>query len=351
LIFGGFMAGKLTGYWVTYSGDLKGKTIDQIQEVFSSILQRPYIKKVYIDVLAAAGRTYNSSSSSILNNFANVLPIDPATRNPIDIFTIFNNVRASLSRYDVQMVAWIEASSYTFSTSTFATNAKNSSSVISLNTDLNGVLHLDLLKQEVYGVTKQAALDLANRQEIWGVAVDDHFGLLNSVKRADGSIIDLRAAMIARYKTATSQYPLGADQWFTDQITAKLKDLSSSVRANGTKFIVSTNPFLWAKQNTHQDPASWYQDIVVDEMNVQIYRSTVNDFNSELSKLKSTVDNLNAYKTPMSISLVVYPSGVCITLPDTVLTGQLNTVSATTLNGLPIDAVGFNYIDWRGVNF
>ncbi len=157
--------------------------------------------------------------------------------------------------------------------------------------------------------------------------------------------------MIARYKTATSQYSLGADQWFTDQITAKLKDLSSSVRANGTKFIVSTNPFVWAKQNTHQDPESWYRDIVVDEMNVQIYRSTVSGFNSELSKLKTIVDNLGAYKTPMSISLAAFPDGICITLPDAVLTGQLNTVAATTINGLPVEAVAFNYIEWRGVNF
>jgi Glycosyl hydrolase-like 10 len=342
------MAGTLTGYWVTYSGDIKGKSIDLIKEFFTSILQRPYVKKVYIDALAAAGRTFISNSPSVLNNLPNVMPRD-INNNITDIFTIFSDVRASLSRYDVQMVAWIEASSYTFPTTKFHSNVLTSS-VIS-TTDINGVAHLDLLKQEVYGVIKQAALDLANRPEIWGVAVDDHFGLLNSVKKADGSIIDLRAAMIARYKTATSQYPLGADQWFTDQITAKLKDLSSAVRANGTKFIVSTNPFKWAKQYTHQDPASWYQDIVVDEMNVQIYRSTVSSFDFEVSNLKSTVDNLGAYKTPITISLAANPDGVCITLPNTVLTGQLNTVAATTMNGLPVEAVAFNYIDWRGVYF
>jgi hypothetical protein len=244
------MAGKLTGYWVTYSGDIKGKTTDLIKEFFTSILKRPYITKVYIDALAAAGRTFISNSPSILNNLPNLMPIDSLTGNRLDIFTIFNDVRASLSRYDVQMVAWIEASSYTFPDTAFAANTKKSSSIISSITDLNNVIYLDLLKQEVYGVIKQAALDLANRPEIWGVAVDDHFGLLNSVKKPDNSLLDLRAAMIARYTTATSQYPLGADQWFTDQITAKLKDLSSAVRANGTKFIVSTNPFKWAKQYT-----------------------------------------------------------------------------------------------------
>ncbi len=175
------MAGKLTGYWVTYSGDIKSRTTELIQEFFTSILNRPYIKKVYIDALAAAGRTFISGSPSILNNLPNLMPIDPMTRNPLDIFTIFNDVRASLSRYDVQMVAWIEASSYTFPTTKFHANVLTSS-VIS-TTDKNGVAHLDLLKQEVYGVIKQAALDLANRPEIWGVAVDDHFGLLNSVKR------------------------------------------------------------------------------------------------------------------------------------------------------------------------
>jgi hypothetical protein len=30
------MAGKLTGCWVTYSGDIKGKTPDLIQEFFAS---------------------------------------------------------------------------------------------------------------------------------------------------------------------------------------------------------------------------------------------------------------------------------------------------------------------------
>jgi uncharacterized lipoprotein YddW (UPF0748 family) len=208
-----------------------------------------------------------------------------------------------------------------------------------------------LLKSEIYGSIKQVALDLASRPEVWGVAVDDHFGFLNSVKRADGSIIDLRSAMISRYKSATSQYSLGADQWFNDQITAKLKDLAEVVRNNDTKLIVSTNPFLWAKQNTHQDAARWYQDYIVDEMNVQIYRSNVNDFNSELSKLKSTVDNLRAIKVPVSVSLVAYPNNICITASSPILAGQLNTIAGTTINSLPVEAVGFNYKDWFGVTF
>jgi hypothetical protein len=343
------MAGKLTAYWVTYSGDIKGKIVDRIRQVFVSILKRPYIKKVYIDALAAAGRTFISTSPSILNNLANVMPRDNNDK-VTDIFTIFKDVKTSLSRHDVNLVAWIEASSYTFPNTTFYTNVKNSSAISTLS-DANGVVHLDLLKQEVYGVVRQAAIDLANRPEVWGVAVDDHFGILNSVKRTDGSLIDLRAAMIARYKTATSQYALGSDQWFTDQITAKLKDLAAAVRANTTKFIVSTNPFLWAKQNTHQDPALWYQHVVVDEMNVQIYRPTVSEFNSEFSSLKSTIDNLGAIKTPVSISLFAYPRNICITLPNTVLMGQLNTIASTAINSLPVEAVGFNYIDWYGVNF
>jgi hypothetical protein len=343
------MVGKLSSYWVTYSGDLKGRTLAQIQDTFNSILSRPYIKRVYIDALAAAGKTFNSNNPSVINNFSSLMPRD-INNNIIDVFTIFKNVRASLSRQDVQIVAWIEAPSYTFNTTAFYRNV-SASSAISTFTDSNGVVHLDLLKQEVYGVIKQVALDLAARSEIWGIAVDDHFGILNSVKRADGSLIDLRAAMIARYRTATSQYSLGADQWFTDQITAKLKDLAASVRGSSKKFIVSTNPFLWAKQNTHQDPGAWYQDATVDEMNVQIYRSTVSDFNSEFSKLKSSAENLGAVRIPVSISLVAYPSNICITLPNTVLTGQLNTITSTTINSLSVEGVGFNYVDWRGVNF
>jgi hypothetical protein len=86
-------------------------------------------------------------------------------------------------------------------------------------------------------------------------------------------------------------------------------------------------------------------------MNVQIYRSTVSDFNSEFSKLKSSAENLGAVRIPVSISLVAYPSNICITLPNTVLTGQLNTITSTTINSLSVEGVGFNYVDWRGVNF
>jgi hypothetical protein len=76
------MAGKITGYWITYSGDLKNKTTLEIKNIFDSILQRPYIKQVYLCALVAAGLTYNSNSQTVRDNFGTRITQD-------DIFTIF----------------------------------------------------------------------------------------------------------------------------------------------------------------------------------------------------------------------------------------------------------------------
>jgi uncharacterized lipoprotein YddW (UPF0748 family) len=196
---------------------------------------------------------------------------------------------------------------------------------------------------------KQAVLELANRPEIWGISVDDHFGLLNSTTAASGSVIDLKAAMLYRYPAANS-YSLGADQWFTEQITLKLKDLSDAVRATGTNFFVSTNPFDWAKINTHQDPKIWYQRGLIDGLNVQVYRNNITDFKNEINKIKATCENLaGAPQIPVSISLSLSASGVA--LSQQTITDQVNTTLSMSIQNVPVIPIGFDCQKWRNITY
>jgi uncharacterized lipoprotein YddW (UPF0748 family) len=219
----------------------------------------------------------------------------------------------------------------------------------SANPNKYNVCFIDPLNPLIHSKMKQAVLELANRPYVWGISVDDHFGLLNSTTAANGSIIDLKAAMLSRYPVANS-YSLGADQWFTEQITLKLKDLSEAVRATGTNFFVSTNPFDWAKANTHQDPKIWYQRGLVDGLNVQVYRNNIIDFKNEVNKIKATRENLaGSPQIPVSISRSLTASGVALSQQTVV--DQVNSTISMSIQKLPVIPIGFDYQKWRNITY
>jgi Glycosyl hydrolase-like 10 len=336
------VAQKLLGYYMPYTGTLQGQSSTNIRSILSSVVQNYNVREFHLDALAAAGLTFQTNNVDTLDNFGN-----PVTS--VDIFEILKDEKNKWLRDDLRVLGWVEAWGYTFPGTRLFNLAIAEDAVLSSAANRDGVCFIDPLNPLIHSIMKQAVVELANRPYIWGISVDDHFGFLNSTKKSDGSLIDLKAAMLRRYPAANS-YSLGADQWFTEQITLKLKDLSDAVRATGTNFFVSTNPFDWAKTNTHQDPKIWYQRGLVDGLNVQVYRNTITDFKNEINKIKATCENLaGAPQIPVSIGLALTANTVALS-QQTVI-DQVNATLAMSIQNLQVLPVGFDYQKWRNVTY
>lgn len=137
---------------------------------------------------------------------------------------------------------------------------------------------------EVRSFLKELMVDLVRRYDVAGVQIDDHFSIWKEFGYDE--------LTVQRYKQETGKNPpedhedKDWTQFRADQITELVVELSAAVRAvrSNLVFSVSPNSYPWSLVEHLQDWPAWVRQGAVNEVVLQNYHSSFEQFESELSK-------------------------------------------------------------------
>ncbi|WP_416669849.1 family 10 glycosylhydrolase [Egbenema bharatensis] len=146
------------------------------------------------------------------------------------------------------------------------------------------VAWLNPCQPEVQAFMAELIADVAERYEIDGIQLDDHFGF--------PAVLGYDAFSQALYQQENQGKPmpqnpkdLQRQQWFIAKVTALLQRIFSSVKTQRDALIsLSPNPLGFARQNFHVDWRLWEQEGLVEELVVQVYRDDLTSFTAEVNK-------------------------------------------------------------------
>jgi hypothetical protein len=96
-----FRPAQVTDHWLPYTNTLN--QADR-EAVLRDVLAQPNIRRVYLDVVAAGGVTFQGSNA--VKPLGNLNP-------PQDVLKQFDQLRRETGRTNVEAVAWVESWGYT----------------------------------------------------------------------------------------------------------------------------------------------------------------------------------------------------------------------------------------------
>lgn len=148
----------------------------------------------------------------------------------------------------------------------------------------NGTVWFNPTHPEVQQFMTDLIADVAARYDIDGIQLDDNFGLPIE--------LGYDAFTQARYRQENGgrSMPLNPrdarrSQWLTSQITDLFRQIVRATQANRSCLIsLSPNPLGFSRQNYAVDWQLWEQEGLIDELVLQVYRSSLSSFTAEIDK-------------------------------------------------------------------
>ncbi len=146
---------------------------------------------------------------------------------------------------------------------------------------------LNPLHPEVQQLIEDLLVELAQRYDLDGIQLDDHFGY--------PSLFGYDALTLARWRRDTGADPQAAPpgafepawiRWRADQLTRWLGRLRQRLLAArpGLRLSVSPNPQSFSYNQYLADWQTWVEQGLVDDLVVQVYRRDMDSFQRELQQ-------------------------------------------------------------------
>ncbi|MEM1367505.1 MAG: glycoside hydrolase family 10 protein [Cyanobacteria bacterium P01_H01_bin.15] len=219
----------------------------------------------------------------------------------------------------LMVMPWFE---FGFMTPTYSELAANHPSWLTqrqdgtrtFNNAAGEVVWLNPFRPEVQNFITDLVLEIVNRYDLDGIQFDDHTALPNE--------FGYDPYTVALYQEETGEMPPSDPKepawvrWRADKITAFMAQLTQKIKAVKPNLIISLSPATYnLAYNTYlQDWLGWIREGIVDEVIVQLYRSSLSSFVEPINRaeieeaqgqIPTAVGILTGLKTkPVSISLI-----------------------------------------------
>ncbi|WP_088891439.1 glycoside hydrolase family 10 protein [Leptolyngbya ohadii] len=152
----------------------------------------------------------------------------------------------------------------------------------------NDTVWLNPTHPEVQQFMIDLIADLVARYEVAGVQLDDNFGLPTELG------YDSFTRALYRQTNQDQSMPLNPRdpvrvQWLTDQITGLFRRIFRVTKSRRDALIsLSPNPLGFSRQNYAVDWQLWEREGLVEELVLQVYRSSLASFTAEIDKPEVT---------------------------------------------------------------
>jgi uncharacterized lipoprotein YddW (UPF0748 family) len=202
---------------------------------------------------------------------------------------VLNELIAQAHRQGLLLIPWFEFGFMTPTTSELAmahpewlTQTRSGSTTS--DGDTGEVAWLNPFHPEVQKFMTDLVLEIVTQHDADGIQFDDHMSLPREFGYDDYTV--------ALYKKETKKTaPRNPEdpawtRWRADKITAFMKQLNQAVKARKPSaiFAVSPNYYDFAYKMHLQDWLAWVRQGLVDELIVQVYRSDLSSFVSQISR-------------------------------------------------------------------
>ncbi|MEM8638836.1 MAG: hypothetical protein AAGG51_08500 [Cyanobacteria bacterium P01_G01_bin.54] len=319
---------RIDSVWIPSTGTISVDSEYQQAENLRNATHNPHIRKQFVGVLAPAGTTIDLPP----HNSANPNPLSP--------------------EFLQGKIPWLEGTGYvTENSDFFKAFSEEEDGTLELSNEIIGydqkhdAYYLDILDDDVWNLIKNFIENLMRAQPfIRTIIIDDHFGIHSSTEQK----------MFEKYEPLV-RGEVGRDpteqelrEHIRDGVTDRIWELSELLHSYRVKLSVSVNRFDFKRDNmalgtsersdpriedhwdnamrtNYHDVAQWIEDgSITGEVNVQLYRPTIEDVKNEFNQFKEAIsdvlskrdaDYVNRFPE-VSVSIATVANGKTISRPE-----------------------------------